>query len=419
MCRTLKGKLKILMLPRETCDSHTGSVHISLLLCNNYLSMPFSISPGIDKRTTVIRLLCFFWLLAKAISWKVWLAHRLFPVVPPFEFLFVPPAIHLLLFILCLAALLGLLIIPWNRLLQVSVIIVEVMSCSLDQNRWQPWEYEYIFIMLALLVNYKIEKNALSSIAFIFASIYFFSGISKMNPVFSISVRNEIAGSAIVHLHNSALNGWLAYHLGYALGAMESLLGIGLFFRRTAKVSSILLIIMHLLILAILGPFGADYDRIVWPWNIFMIIILFVFFIAGKPVSISFHSARYGWNKLIVILFGILPVLNFYGYWDFYLSSSLFSSRPPEMYICIQHAGSGKVLQPFFGGYKSKLLCDSTSSMINVRDWSFKEMQSPVYPEIRVYKSMKEQLLLRYPDMSATFIVNPYNNGVKKKIRLP
>jgi len=75
-------------------------------------------------------------------------------------------------------------------------------------------------------------------------------------------------------------------------------------------------------------------------------------------------------------------------------------------------------LQPFFAGYKNKFLCDSNSTLINVRDWSFSEMQAPVYPEIRIYKSIKEQLLKRYPGMNATFMVNPYIHGVKKRTEL-
>ena len=323
-----------------------------------------------------------------------------------------------MLFIFSLLALFALLIFPINRVLQVSVIIIEVLSCLLDQNRWQPWEYQYIFIILALVINYKNEKNAVSAIAFIFVSVYFFSGIGKMNPVFSQYVRNKMVLSGIFHVSNSIVYEWLLYHTGYLLGIIEILLSIGLFFQRTKKISAIFLIIMHLLILAIFGPFGINYDRIIWPWNVVMIVILYVFFICNTPVSISFQSIKQGWNKLIIVFFGILPVLNFFGYWDFYLSSSLFSNKPPEMYICIHKPGSSKVLQPFFAGYKNKFLCDSNSTLLDVRAWSFREMQVPAYPEIRIYKSIKEQILKRYPDMNATFTVYPYINGRKTRIEL-
>ena len=285
--------------------------------------MPFANLSIASKKIIGTRLICFFWLAAKIISWKVWLADRLFPVVPPFNFLFVPSAIHLVLFIFSLLALAALMIFPVNRLLQLSVIIIEVLSCLLDQNRWQPWEYQYIFIILVLVINYKNEKNAVSVIAFIFISVYFFSGIGKMNPAFSKYVRNKIELSGIFHMNDSFVYEWFIYHTGYLLGSIEILLSIGLFFRLTKKISAIFLIIMHLLIMAIFGPFGMNYDKIIWPWNVLMIVILFVFFICNTPVSISFQSIKQGWNKLIIVFFGLLPVLNFFGYWDFFIRQPL------------------------------------------------------------------------------------------------
>lgn len=379
--------------------------------------MTFPNMPVVLKKIIVTRLICFFWIVAKIISWKVWLADRLFPVVPPFNFLFVPSAIHLMLFIFSLLALFALLIFPTNRVLQVSVIIIEVLSCLLDQNRWQPWEYQYIFIILALVINYKNEKNGVSAIAFIFLSVYFFSGAGKMNPVFAISVRNKIILSGILHGGNSIAYEWLVYHIGYLLGIIEILSGVGLFFMRTKRVSAIFIIIMHLFILAIFGPFGINYDRIIWPWNVVMIVIAYVFFICNTPVSTSFQSITQGWNKLLIVFFGILPVFNFFGYWDFYLSSSLFSSKPPDMYVYIHKPGGSKVLQPFFADHKNKFPFNN-DSILNIRAWSFREMQVPVYPELRIYKSIKEQLLKRYPGMNATFTVYSYSNGRKTRTEL-
>jgi len=45
-------------------------------------------------------------------------------------------------------------------------------------------------------------------------------------------------------------------------------------------------------------------------------------------------------------------------------------------------------------------------------------MEVPAYPELRVYKSIKQQLLKRYPDLDATFIVYPFLNGKKNSMEL-
>ncbi len=88
------------------------------------------------------------------------------------------------------------------------------------------------------------------------------------------------------------------------------------------------------------------------------------------------------------------------------------------MYICIHNFGTGKTLQPFSAADKNKFMCDSNSVFLNVKTWSFREMRVPVYPEIRIYKSIKEQLLQRYPGMQATFTVYRYTHGKKTKLEL-
>jgi hypothetical protein len=380
--------------------------------------MSFSNLSILSKKIIITRLICFFWLVAKVISWKVWLADRLFPIVPPFNFLFVPSFVHLVLFVFSLLALLALFLFPSKRFLQISIIIIEILACLLDQNRWQPWEYQYIFIIIALVINYKNDKNAISVIAFISVAIYFYSGLSKMNAIFSLSILNSLTRLGIFHASNSYLYNFLAYHIGYALGIVEASLSIGLLFQRTKKIAALFLILMHFLIIVVFGPFGINYDIIIWPWNVAMPLVLYVLFISKEPVSIQFKSIKKGWNKIIIILFGILPALNFFGYWDFFLSSSLFSSKPPGMFIYIRNPEDNKELKSYFKIDKNNFLTDSNLFAINVRTWSFKELMVPAYPELRVYKNIKYQILKRYPNIDATFIVVMYTNGEKKKIEL-
>src|SRR4029079_893597 len=119
-------------------------------------------------------------------------------------------------------------------------------------------------------------------------------GIGKMNPAFSLYLRNKMVVSGL-HVSSSTVYEWIIYHTGYFLGIIEILLSIGLFFPRIKKVSALFLIVMHLLILAALGPFGINRERIVWPWNIAMILTLYVFFLRNSPVSLSLQSVREGW----------------------------------------------------------------------------------------------------------------------------
>ncbi|HVZ97340.1 MAG TPA: hypothetical protein VG847_10720, partial [Chitinophagaceae bacterium] len=137
--------------------------------------------PVVSKKIIVMRIISFFWLTGKIISWRLWTTDRLFPLVPPFDFLRISSPAHLLLFIASLTGLALLFLFPAKKIFQITVIAVEILSCLFDQNRWQPWEYEYIFIITAFIFNPGNDERALKTILFILISTYFYSGLGKMN----------------------------------------------------------------------------------------------------------------------------------------------------------------------------------------------------------------------------------------------
>jgi hypothetical protein len=371
-----------------------------------------------NKINAATKIICLFWLVAKAMSWKVWLAKRVFPLLPPFRFLYVHESVHLIFFILSLLALATLFIFSSKKLLLPLVISCEIASCILDQNRWQPWEYEYIFIILAMLINYKNKSNAITSIIFLFVTIYFYSGINKMNPIFSQYLVNTGIRHNIFHNSNTYFYNFLIYHIGYFLGSIEMLLGIGLLFPKVKKTSAVLLLLMHMGIVILFGPWGINYDVIIIPWNIAFSLILCLFFIYKPLKQFEFAELFKNKNLIFVLFFGILPAFNFFGYWDYFLSSSFFSYKPPDMYIWIHKEGVNNALRPFFTINKNDNAHDSNSAFVNVRNWAFQEMKVPAYPELRTYKAIKEALTKQFPDMNASFIVYHYLNGKKVRIDL-
>ncbi|MGG9972645.1 hypothetical protein ACQ33O_12700 [Ferruginibacter sp. SUN002] len=350
--------------------------------------------------------------MAKLICWKLWLADRLFPLVPPFDFLRLPAFIHTDLFGASIVALLLLLRYPRNRFFQIALITIEVASCLLDQNRWQPWEYQYIFTLLIFMFNKKNEKDIKPVFIFLLASIYFYSGLGKINPAFLQSIWYTLLLSKQFGVSYDLGHNPFIYNAGYLLGLIEIVLGLGLLSKRTRKHSAILLIVMHLIILVIFGPFGLNYDHVIWPWNVAMI-AYFIFLLSDDiKEKLSFKILELNRNPLIVVLFGIMPFFSLFGGWDYFLSSSLFSSRPTDLYICLP-INKDVPLNRYSDEGKSP--CDSNSSMINVRQWAFDEMMVPAYPQRRVYLKIKKQVEDRYHDLGATFYIYTYRNGKKVK----
>ncbi|UEG48794.1 hypothetical protein LK994_09110 [Ferruginibacter lapsinanis] len=202
------------------------------------------------------------------------------------------------------------------------------------------------------------------------------------------------------------------YYSGYLLGMIEVALGIGLLIKRFRKVSLILLIVMHIIILGVFGPVGLNYDHIIWPWNLSMLGYLIFFTVKNNNIEFITAPLKLYRNIPMVILLGVMPIFSLFGRWDFFLSFSLFSSRPTDMYICMKRDINNPLNQYCD---TSQTPCDKESLLINVRKWAFKEMYAPAYPQTRVYEKIKNKLQYQFPNMQATYFIYIYRNGKKVK----
>ncbi len=344
-----------------------------------------------------------FFLLAKIISWKLWLANRTFPLIPAFDFLqIVPPFLHLLLYVGSIVLLLLVAIKPKQFSLLPILITIEILSCLLDQNRWQPWEYQYVFMFFILWVNRGDDKNALSVLLIVLCSIYFYSGLQKVNPHFIKQVWGHTILNDFLHLSTNITQQPNMLRLGYVMPLLEMLLGIGLLVKKSRKITVCFLLIMHILILLFIGPLGLCYNIIVWPWNMAMIVFLLIFLkqSINTPNITSLISKRL--NLFFLVVWIVFPVLNFWGYWDFYFSSSLYSGRIDICYIELNNPDKNFELKGF---YKEKNVGDTIANkeIILLQDWAFKELNTPPCPQARVYKKIKTEWRKRYPNVNATF----------------
>ena len=431
-----------------------------------------SVPANNGEANILLSVTCIFWLAAKIISWKLWGAERLFPIIPAFDFFATVPAMaHWVLLFLSIALLIALTIRPGYKPLQYLLFFVEVCACVLDENRWQPWEYLYLFILLLFILN-KSGKTAVihSGFVIVLATIYFYSGIHKMQESFVTYMWDHTILKRLLHLPIAFYKkNWLHY-CGYALPLIECIGGIGLLFARTKKVAAILLIAMHGFILVLLGPLGTGYNVIVWPWNIAMIFYLYRLFIknesassfqfgcspggssnkwsvrtpttaehrlvkmlttierwsvkistTAEPRSVSsateIRNANSGstlrfhlpGNRFKIVLFcwAFLPALNFIGWWDHYLSWNLYSHTLPTMTICIRDILPDARLQPYLNKKVNPLICEG-DALLNIQTWAMKEMNVPPCPELRNYKKIKAHWIKNYPLPKVDFIIDDF-----------
>ena len=300
-------------------------------------------------------------------------------------------------------------------MLLISLLVTELLSCLGDQNRWQPWEYQYLFIVFILLLNGKNYQKTIIGIAFIMAATYFYSGLGKLNENYLASVWERIFIKNHIRPNDVSTRHTVLHYSGYITALMEVFFAAGLFFFKTQKITAWVLILMHLVILGFLGPFGMKYNIAIWPWNLLMMALLYIIFIKNNFVQISVPVLWPGWNKMVLVCWGILPAFSYAGLWDNYLSSSLYSGRLPEMVLCIKDSVEINRLKPYTSKRDTYNLCNS-GTLVNIQTWAMGEMNVPPYPEMRVYKKIKKNWLNNHQGSNTTFIYYRTVNGKEIKI---
>ena len=320
------------------------------------------------------------------LSHRLWISSRTFPLVPlvssmprlayPFDYAW----FGLLLLLLVAIA------VSWKpRGYILAFVVLLAISCAMDQCRWQPWVYQYLFMLAALgLFSWQEtdspgQFNALNICRLIVASIYFFSGLQKINQHFAPEVLSRLVEVLVRYIP-------LIGQYGRVVPFIEMGIGISLLTPKFRKAGVFAAVAMHWFILCAIGPFGLNWNSVVWPWNLTMIALDFLlFWNADFSLPQVLWRNPFKFQKAVLLLFGVMPFLSFFGWWDSYLSSSLYSANTNFANIYVGNAVSQQ-LPPGIQRYVEHL--SGNNNVLKLLDWSFGELNVPPYPEPRVYEAI-------------------------------
>ena len=185
---------------------------------------------------------------------------------------------------------------------------------------------------------------------------------------------------------------WVIHDLGFVAPLFECALGVGLLMRRFRNAAVCGAITMHVFILIALGPWGRNFNGVIWPWNLAMIAFLWMLFPQRKddPAARDILLARdFAFHQIVVVLLAILPALSFLNLWDHYLSSALYSANRNAGVIYFDDAVFYRLPEPM-DDYVTDESPDRNS--LNINDWSFDELNVPSNPEVRIYKNVARSI---------------------------
>jgi hypothetical protein len=330
------------------------------------------------------------------LSLNLWAGQRWFPKVPLLEnFLgFTAPYDYIELAILCI--LIFFCFFNPGKKPVWSLLIFCAFLCIEDQNRIQPWFFNYLFI-LCILLFYKQRVDEPNNFISVFiclqvlvALIYMFSGIQKLNSLFVQDTFNWII-EPLEHVL-SAKQMALFSRFGKLVPYIEMFIGIGLLIKPLRFIALPLVIIMHVFILLMLGPTGRSFNYVVWPWNIVMIVLCLLLYNNIKQerfFDISFLFKHISFYLVVTVMF-ILPLFSLNNKYDSYLSSSLYSGNTHGCKLILSDKAYGKL--PYY--LRSFVTKNSDYNILYIKHWAMAELNTPCVPEYRIFKKVQERIIL-------------------------
>ena len=211
------------------------------------------------------RILAFFTLIMMGISWPLWSRSANVPHFPAWSSLeslqpewFLTP--------ICIA---GLFTSLCKRIGRFGSAIFTIAGLSLilfDQQRTQAWFYQTVIIS----ATYSLlpGKSAIGYVRFFAVVLYFHSALSKFDISFAQSMGPYLISPAL-KLLPFQLSDNSVFWIVLAMPAAELLAAILLAFGQF-RLGAVAVLLMHLFLVALLGPWALDHSANVLIWNISM-----------------------------------------------------------------------------------------------------------------------------------------------------
>lgn len=337
-----------------------------------------------------------FTLLLLACTWRLWTPQDVYPRIPFFEELIGLPEWVEIAAAIALAAGFLLACAPakrsriWKGGLALALIGGSLLIL-LDQHRLQPWAWLALLIAVSLL--FMSADRSIVWLRVLVIGVYLHSGLSKLDYSFLHTHGPELIDALLApfDLTLEKLNGTAKAFITMLLPAGELLIAFGLWTRRFRRPAIWLSILMHVLLLLALGPWGLNHKPAVLVWNVQFIVQNVLLFgrartadessdvIAGERSS-AIRRVGYAVGIFVIATATLLPFLEPFGWFDHWPAWALYVSRPERVTASV-HVLSREKLPPEVREQTDpprRLWC-----RVHLDRWSLEAVDAPIYPQGR------------------------------------
>ena len=351
---------------------------------------PFDDSSHALLRAALLRrALALFGLLLMAATWRLWTPQTVFPQVPLFGWAVGTPAwCQWLGAAGMVAGLAGMLVAPQGRMARGSLVAFAVATVAmfvLDQQRMQPWAYQ--FVLLAVVLAATPPRPALALLRLFIISFYCYSAVTKLDNSFLHTLGQQFLEALLgARVETWSEEARLALAAVFPLG--ELLVAAGLALRRTRRMALAGAVSLHVLLLVILGPWGLGHKPGVLLWNAYFIVQDLLLFAVPRRLPAADEGTatqRAPWPVVTVVLAAVgLPLLEPTSWFDMWPSWGLYASSAERVVFQVHRLGRVNLppaLEPFV-----EVPDDAADPWLTVRldRWALASLSAPIYPQNRV-----------------------------------
>ncbi len=315
------------------------------------------------------------------VSPRLWETERPFPTVPIYPW--IPelpqtPCLALSAFFATSLVACGLVKEPGRWILVPPAL--GLLLVVFDINRVQPCFLQYMPMFLALALPRQSARWAGCAVPII--GVYVWSGLQKFNATFAIQVFPWL-----LHPFTDSLN-----RLWFVAPIFETGMGLLLLFPRTRKWGVYGAVAMHAFLLLALGPWGQNYDSIVWPWNVGVAAMVVALFWRREGAVLPMAWAE-PLGKVLLLFFGVMPALNFVDRWDGFLSASFYSGKLRDGWIYLTAKGASRLPMEYREGNEGFVQETPDRFRLDIQRWSMSRLNAPPYAEPRFYAGVVRKLV--------------------------
>lgn len=334
-------------------------------------------------------------LISVFLSFNLWTGERDFPFSPLFDGFLLPSFVSNCLLALLILFILASLFLNYQRVHIAGVVLLMAFLMVADVTRCQPWSYIYV-CMLSVFIFYdgRVDNsNKFTSyhiiLQLILASVYFYNGISAINPDF-------IEGSFVDMIYPiksimSDRQFLFFVKAGKIVPYILIVIGIGFSISSIRFLVIALAIMLHVFLLVLLFPSTSHKNYALWFANIPFLVLLLLLFsgqIKDRYFSLAVLFQRLVFYPVFLFLL-VLPITNSFGFWPDFLSSNFRSGNNFSVKISLSETAYTRLPE----NLKGYCFRENFDYRLDYGRWCLTELKSDCFPHKLVFEQLQHYII--------------------------